>query len=301
MQCRCRWIGGDAWVVNELIHTGGRWAIRALVGYRAGLLDRDLCRARLARAAAAGCILHRSRRCSRSAWSACSRPLTNVDCPWDLVPFGGRFPYVELFADRPDCAPRIGRCFPAAHASSGYALLALYFVVSRATRDAGEAGPWIGTVGRTDIRRGAAVTRRALRLARPVERVPRLDGHALDSMHSPSARGCGNRRNHERGACLVGWLLDLHPAGRSERSAQELRGRRVSEVLDELRSAGLTFIYNTQIVPRDLRVETEPARTRGRRAGARNSRSARPRVVASRSGRLRRRSGLPGTQNRSRR
>jgi len=33
-------------------------------------------------------------------------------------------------------------------------------------------------------------------------------------------------------------------------------------VLDELRSAGLTFIYNTQIVPNDLRIETEPhART----------------------------------------
>jgi len=29
-------------------------------------------------------------------------------------------------------------------------------------------------------------------------------------------------------------------------------------VLDELRSAGLTFIYNTQIVPSDLRIETEP-------------------------------------------
>jgi outer membrane receptor protein involved in Fe transport len=44
--------------------------------------------------------------------------------------------------------------------------------------------------------------------------------------------------------------------------AQELLGRRVSSVLDELRSAGLTFIYNTQIVPSDLRIETEPhART----------------------------------------
>ena len=46
------------------------------------------------------------------------KTLTNVDCPWDLTPFGGRFPYVELFADRPD-ALRVGRCFPAAHASSG--------------------------------------------------------------------------------------------------------------------------------------------------------------------------------------
>jgi outer membrane receptor protein involved in Fe transport len=41
-------------------------------------------------------------------------------------------------------------------------------------------------------------------------------------------------------------------------SAQELRGRRISDVLDELRSAGLTFIYNTKILPNDLRIETEP-------------------------------------------
>jgi hypothetical protein len=56
---------------------------------------------------------------------------------------------------------------------------------------------------------------------------------------------------------LTGWLLACTlltaPAW-----AQELRGRRVSDVLDELRSAGLTFIYNTQIVPSDLRIETEP-------------------------------------------
>jgi outer membrane receptor for ferrienterochelin and colicin len=42
-----------------------------------------------------------------------------------------------------------------------------------------------------------------------------------------------------------------------------LRGRRVSDVLDELRSAGLTFIYNTQIVPNDLRIETEPRAREG--------------------------------------
>ena len=61
--------------------------------------------------------------------------------------------------------------------------------------------------------------------------------------------------------CLVGWLL-ICTLLAAPASAQELRGRRVSEVLDELRSAGLTFIYNTQIVPRDLRIETEP-RARG--------------------------------------
>ena len=56
---------------------------------------------------------------------------------------------------------------------------------------------------------------------------------------------------------LVGWLL-ICTLLATPAWAQDLRGRKVSEVLDELRSAGLTFIYNTQIVPSDLRIETEP-------------------------------------------
>jgi membrane-associated PAP2 superfamily phosphatase len=52
---------------------------------------------------------------------------TNVDCPWDLQEFGGRFAYFQLFVHRP-AVLRHAQCFPAAHASSGYALMALYFV-----------------------------------------------------------------------------------------------------------------------------------------------------------------------------
>jgi len=36
------------------------------------------------------------------------------------------------------------------------------------------------------------------------------------------------------------------------------RGRRVGDVLDELRADGLTFIYSTRTVPADLRIEHEP-------------------------------------------
>lgn len=56
---------------------------------------------------------------------------------------------------------------------------------------------------------------------------------------------------------LVGMLLA------ATASAQELRGRRISDVLDELRAAGLTFIYNTRILPNDLRIETEPSAHEG--------------------------------------
>ena len=173
-----RWVGGDAWVANELIHTGGRWASRALLAvvlavWIATYVERDW---RALRRPAAFFTI--------SALLSIGvvgllKTVTNVDCPWDLVPFGGRFPYVELFADRPD-ALRLGRCFPAAHASSGYALLALYFAFRERHATLAKLGLGSGTADRADVRLGAAGTRRALRLARRVERVPRLDDLALD-------------------------------------------------------------------------------------------------------------------------
>ncbi|MGH8235910.1 MAG: phosphatase PAP2 family protein [Steroidobacteraceae bacterium] len=122
-----RWVGGDAWVANELIHTGGRWAIRALLAlvlalWIATYVERDW--RPLRRPAAFFTIAA----LLSIGVVGLLKTVTNVDCPWDLAPFGGRFPYVELFADRPAALLRTGRCFPAAHASSGYALLALYFV-----------------------------------------------------------------------------------------------------------------------------------------------------------------------------
>jgi membrane-associated PAP2 superfamily phosphatase len=55
---------------------------------------------------------------------------THVDCPWDLVGFGGTRGYRDLLAALPaHSAP--GRCFPAEHASAGYAWLALFFFLGR--------------------------------------------------------------------------------------------------------------------------------------------------------------------------
>lgn len=52
---------------------------------------------------------------------------TNIDCPRSLAEFGGRQPYVQLFAERPSSLPR-ARCFPGGHSSSGFVLFALYFL-----------------------------------------------------------------------------------------------------------------------------------------------------------------------------
>lgn len=51
---------------------------------------------------------------------------TDVDCPWDLLRYGGSRPFFDLFSLRPASLPR-GACFPAGHASAGYAWVALYF------------------------------------------------------------------------------------------------------------------------------------------------------------------------------
>lgn len=58
---------------------------------------------------------------------AAGKALSNVDCPRQLLRYGGDRPYVALFADKPDALPR-GRCFPGGHSSGGFSLLALYFL-----------------------------------------------------------------------------------------------------------------------------------------------------------------------------
>lgn len=54
------------------------------------------------------------------------KSLTNMDCPWDLSRYGGDRAFFGLFDARPAAIAR-GVCFPAGHASAGYAWVALYF------------------------------------------------------------------------------------------------------------------------------------------------------------------------------
>ena len=51
---------------------------------------------------------------------------TNMDCPWDLLRYGGARDYYSLFMHRPSILGH-AKCFPAGHASAGYAWVALYF------------------------------------------------------------------------------------------------------------------------------------------------------------------------------
>lgn len=120
-----RWALQDSIVTTTLIHIGGKrlsalawvavvaavllaWRVPRLRAYRDPLL-------RLA-----GAVL------LSTALVSVLKHLTHMDCPWDMQGYGGLRPYLDLFDPRPS-GLRSSGCFPAGHASAGYAWVALYF------------------------------------------------------------------------------------------------------------------------------------------------------------------------------
>jgi membrane-associated PAP2 superfamily phosphatase len=83
------------------------------------------------------------------------KQVTDRPCPWDLAEFGGALPHTRLFESRGEVHAR-GQCFPAGHASTGFALLALFFAahhrrrmqLARAALAAGIAAGLLLGVGR---------------------------------------------------------------------------------------------------------------------------------------------------------
>jgi membrane-associated PAP2 superfamily phosphatase len=119
--------GGGDWWAHELLHDDGRWLVRgvaaaAIFGWLASFV---LPFARGWRAPAGFMALAMVVSVTLVGGL---KAITNVDCPWDLAGFGGQQPFVALFADRPDYLPR-ARCFPGAHSSSAFALVAGYFAL----------------------------------------------------------------------------------------------------------------------------------------------------------------------------
>ncbi len=56
--------------------------------------------------------------------------ITNIPCPKNIKIFNGTYPYVKIFDSYPKefiCDKKI-KCFPAGHASGGFALMSLYFL-----------------------------------------------------------------------------------------------------------------------------------------------------------------------------
>lgn len=138
------WRGAGTWWADALIHDAGRWLVRIIAAAAVFLWSATFVNGRLLEWRRPAGYLALALTLTVGVVGLL-KVITNVDCPWDLAPFGGRFPYEHLFADRPDYL-RHAHCFPAAHASAGYALMALYFVALECSRRLARIGLWIGVV-----------------------------------------------------------------------------------------------------------------------------------------------------------
>lgn len=120
-----RWSLEDYWLTERVLHVGGRnlsilaWLLvlctgmASLFNARLQAWRRPLLFLLLATALTTllvGALKH----------------VSGMDCPWDLLRYGGHQPFVGLFEARPPTMPRAA-CFPAGHASSGFGWVALYF------------------------------------------------------------------------------------------------------------------------------------------------------------------------------
>lgn len=91
---------------------------------------------------------------------------TAMDCPWDLSRYGGTQAMIGLFESRHGIAA--SGCFPAGHASAGYAWVALYFLCAGAPSCMAVCR-FVHRLGsRSHFRCCATTARRAFSLARPV-------------------------------------------------------------------------------------------------------------------------------------
>ena len=120
------WIGRHDWWANGLLHTGGRAVMRAvglgaIVAWAASFRVARLAPYRGALGCFAACMV------IVPLSVGLLKPVTDVDCPWDLQGFGGTRPVIHWFQDRPDGLPRAA-CFPGAHSSSAFALFSLFFL-----------------------------------------------------------------------------------------------------------------------------------------------------------------------------
>ncbi len=138
-------LGGDLWLADRIYAwEGGRWALKFgyvtqdlihQMGKHLSLAGWLLCVALLVASHARQGLAHWRKPllmvvlavAFSTGLVSLMKHLTDMDCPWDLARYGGRLPFVPLLAFRPDYLPRAA-CFPAGHASAGYAWMVLYFL-----------------------------------------------------------------------------------------------------------------------------------------------------------------------------
>lgn len=122
---------GNAWalksnpIVESMIHLGGRTAsaiawLLVVVAYLKSRIDARFARWHRPLAYLASATL------LAVAAVVAVKQMSGMDCPWNLTRYGGDRAFVSLFEHRLEIMPGAS-CFPAAHASTGYAWVTVYF------------------------------------------------------------------------------------------------------------------------------------------------------------------------------
>lgn len=120
------WGWRDQWLTATLIHQGGRKLVGGMVITLLVLLVGSYCVPRLRRYRAG--LWYVLATCLLSALVVnLLKEATHFPCPWDLQRYGGALPYRGAYFRRDTEVA----CFPAGHASAGYAWLGLYYFARR--------------------------------------------------------------------------------------------------------------------------------------------------------------------------
>lgn len=121
------WSARDGWLTSTLIHTWGKrfsilcWLVAALAWAMtwSGAVHRKW-RQPLSYLLATSVL--------SALLVALLKGQTGMDCPWDLIRYGGDRADIGLLTTRP-ASMAAAACFPAGHASAGYGWVALYFAL----------------------------------------------------------------------------------------------------------------------------------------------------------------------------
>lgn len=120
-----QWALKEAWLTSVVIHKFGKYlSLLIALAVLTGLLQsyvtqklRDRRRELIYLLCAAG---------GGSALISLIKSVSHVSCAWDFSRYGGDQPYASVFTEIVQQSG--GSCFPAGHASGGYAWVALYFL-----------------------------------------------------------------------------------------------------------------------------------------------------------------------------
>lgn len=119
------WAWKDTLITQDVLHKGGKWLslTMGLITLLLLMLSTVVTRFKVYRTP----LLYLFSATLLSALLVATiKHLVSMECPWDLVRYGGARDFIGLLNIRPSSMPA-SACFPAGHASAGYTWIALYF------------------------------------------------------------------------------------------------------------------------------------------------------------------------------